>query len=113
MRKQSLLLTLISCWFVLSACSSVNIRTDALPETRQEPDYQQRFTYWFWGLKGEHEVNVREICLERGVEQLQAVSTFSDSLLNIITIGIYAPRTARVWCSKKPEADISDAGENS
>jgi len=102
MLKQHLLILCILFTFFIGGCSSVNIRTDGAEETRLEPDYQKRFTYWWWGLKGEHSINVREICLKKHVAQLQAVSTFSDSLLAIITIGIYQPRTARVWCQKQP-----------
>lgn len=86
---------------LLSGCSSVNIRTDGEKETTRPPDFEQTFNYWWWGLKGEHEVNVREVCLGKPVEQMQAVDTLSDSLFGLITLGIYSPRSARVWCKEK------------
>lgn len=85
------------------ACSSVNVRTDAKEEERSAPTFQKRYKYWWWGLKGWHSINVREICRNRPVVQMQAVHTFSDSFLHLITLGIYAPRTARVWCLEEEE----------
>ena len=111
MDKKLLLLSFVLLSLILGGCSSVNIRTDDAPEKRQEPDYQQRFSYWWWGLRGEHTVNVREVCLEKKVEQLQAVSTFSDTVLTIITLGIYQPRTARIWC-EQADTHNKTQGEN-
>lgn len=85
---------------LLAGCSSVTVRTDDGKKDREPPDYQQRFNYLWWGLKGEHSVNVRLICQGRPVKQMQSVNTLGDSLLGAITIGIYSPRTARVWCEK-------------
>lgn len=98
MKLKSILCTLL----LVSAtgCASVNVRTDSAPETVKPPTYEQSFEFWWWGTKGEHEVNVREVCLGKGVEQMQTVNTFSDSFVSIITLGIYYKRTARVWCKE-------------
>lgn len=86
----------------LLACSSVTVRNDHQgKETQRLADYQQRFVFYFWGLKGEHSVNVREICQAKKVEQMQSVFTLADSALGLVTLGIYAPRTARVWCTQE------------
>ncbi len=81
-------------------CSSVNVRTDGDEEARGRPSFQQRYTYWWWGLRGRHAINVREICGGKAVRQMQAVDTFTDILAGAFTLGIYAPRTARVWCGE-------------
>lgn len=93
--RSVLLLLLLSCLF---ACSAVTVRTDKNKKLRHAPDYQKRFNYYWWGLKGEHKVNVRLVCNSRDVEQMQVVDTAGDILLTLVTVGIYAPRTARVWC---------------
>ena len=90
---------IIAC-LVLTGCASVNVRTDQQPESMQPPSYEQKFVYWWWGLSGEHSVNVREVCRGNPVEQMQAVSTFTDSALALVTLGIYTRRTARVWCKE-------------
>ncbi len=93
-------LTVIFLVIALNACSAVTVRTDNSPETSEPPSFQQRYTYWWWGLKGEHSVNVREICVGRRVEQMQAIYSVGDSLLALFTLGIYSPRTARIWCKE-------------
>lgn len=87
--------------FNIYACSSVNVRTDGKLEDSSSPSFQKRYTYWWWGLKGGHSINVREVCEGKRVIQMQAVTTFSDSLLTLITLGVYSPRTARVWCAEE------------
>jgi hypothetical protein len=82
----------------LTACSAVTIRTDAAEKTKVDPDFQKTYVYWWWGLQGEHSVNVREICQGRKVEQMQSVSTLSNVFFTTITLGIRQERTARVWC---------------
>lgn len=98
MLNRMLILTLA---ISLTACSSVTVRTDQQnKESQRLADYQQRFNFYFWGLKGEHSVNVREVCQARKVEQIQSVFTLSDTALTIVTLGIYAPRSARIWCQQ-------------
>jgi len=92
------LIGILCACIILSACGSVTIRTDNQRETSDIPSYQKSFNYWWWGLKGEYDINTREICSGNSVSQMQSVSSFSDAALTIITLGIYAPRSARVWC---------------
>ncbi|PCK09328.1 MAG: Bor family protein [Alteromonadaceae bacterium] len=95
--KQLLLLLLI---LGLSACSSVSVRTDGQAKSIDPPNFEQRYTYWFWGFRGRHAVNVREVCQDKKMAQIQALHTLSDTFFSLITVGIYAPRTARIWCKK-------------
>ena len=92
----------------LAACSAVTIQPTAGDKLTHEADYQQRKNYFFWGLAGEHRVNVTEICTGEPA-QMQSLATPLDGFLNIVTIGIYAPRTAKVWCAA--EADASGLRE--
>lgn len=82
----------------LSACATATIRPDGGTRVGGKPAYQETKNYFFWGLKGEHEIDVAAICKEKGVEQMQSQMTFVNGLLSAITLGIYAPRTAKVWC---------------
>lgn len=85
-------------------CSSVTMRTDQQPKNHDTATFQKTYPYWWWGLRGEHDINVREICLGKEVKQMQAVNTFTDSLSILFTLGIYSPRTARVWCKDTKES---------
>ena len=64
------------------------------------PVYEQSQSFFFWGLVGESVVNVQSICGDRKILQMQTQSTFVNQLLTALTLGIYAPRTAKVWCSR-------------
>lgn len=81
-------------------CSTVTVRTDGKPEASVPPTYEKQYTYWWWGLKGEYSVNIREVCAGKSLEQIQTVHSLIDSLSGLFTLGIYAPRTARVWCEE-------------
>ncbi len=85
---------------LMTACSSVTVRTDGLKETHEPPTFEKRYSYWWWGLRGEYDINVRQVCKGHGIDQIQAVDTISDSLLQLITAGIYSPRTAKIWCKE-------------
>lgn len=96
MKKMMLLIALIAA----SACSSVNVRTDGQKEAMTPPTFQKSYTFWWWGLKGQHSINVREVCAGAPVKQMQTVDTVSNILSAVFTLGIYSPRTARVWCDE-------------
>ena len=89
--------------FSLLGCSSVTMRTDTQAKTHETASFQKSYPYWWWGIKGEHDINVREICQGNTVKQMQALNTFTDSLAIIFTLGIYAPKTARVWCEAQDQ----------
>ena len=57
--------------------------------------------FFIGGLFGNAVVEAGEICGSEGVRQLQTQEKVEDRLLTIITMGIYAPRTAKVWCNNK------------
>lgn len=83
---------------LLSACSSVTIRPYGGEKDTSKPTYQDSKNYYWWGLKNEYDINTTEICKGRRVMQMQSVATLSDWLLQTISLGIYFPRTAKVWC---------------
>ena len=64
------------------------------------PDYTERKNFWLVGLVGEHYVDTSKICRNRSVTQMQVQKTFGNSLVGLLTLGIYSPVTAKVWCSK-------------
>jgi len=84
---------------LLSGCATVTIRPDGGTKVAGTPDYEKSKPYFFWGLAKEHTVNVVEICGDKKVEQVQSQRTFLDGFLGTITLGIYAPKTAKVWCA--------------
>ena len=91
-------LTLTSLLIGFVACNTVTAVPEGGPKRSQPPTYEARKDYFFWGLSGEHHINVQEVCSGRKPVQVQARDTFTDGLYRLFTLGIYSPRTARVWC---------------
>lgn len=87
--------------FLISSCQTVTISPDGKKTTLSStPTYERSHNFFLWGLVGESNINVEEICTERSVKQMQTQQTFVNGLLSKITLGIYTPRTAKVWCEK-------------
>ncbi len=82
----------------LFACSSVTIRPQGGKKDQSDPHYLDSKPFYFWGLKGQHRVDVNEVCDGAEVSQMQTVATVSDYLIGAVTFFIYAPRTVKVWC---------------
>ncbi len=96
MKKSVLSIAAFSVLFC--GCSSVTLRDRGTQHLATEPNYNSSQSFFFWGLAGDKHIDVEEICGKAGAAQLQTQTTFGDGLLRLITLGIYSPRTARVWC---------------
>jgi Bor protein len=92
----------LACFFTLLttllACSNVTLRPDDKLQKLSGHTHEARQDYFLFGLIGEHHIDVKEKCAPRKATQIQAQDTLSDSLLKIITFGIYSPRSYRLWC---------------
>lgn len=84
----------------LGGCATVTVTPQGEPRLKTRPGYESKQTFFMWGLIGERHLDVQAICQQQRVRQMQTVDTFSDLLLGGLTLGIYAPRTARVWCEQ-------------
>lgn len=83
---------------ILTSCSTVTIRPEGGRKDTRPSAVEERQEFWLWGLVGEAHVDVRKACGDKAVDQMQAVYSGTDVLLNIVTLGIYAPRSTRIWC---------------
>jgi hypothetical protein len=86
---------------LLAGCASVTVRPDGGPKLTTRPDYAQSKAYYFWGLGGVHTIDVAAICGERNATQFQSRYEALDVAYSIVTLGVYMPKTARVWCDRK------------
>ena len=66
-------------------------------------DYRKSQAFFFFGLFGESSINVKAICRKKSVKQMRSQTSFLDGLLAVVTLGIYTPRTASVWCDRSGE----------
>ena len=86
---------------MLSACSTVTIRDHGTAKVSSEPSYSSSKAFFFWGLAGTARINTTAICHGKRPVQMQSQKTFVDGLLGFLTLGIYSPRTASVWCTEE------------
>ena len=104
MKANNILLGLtVLCLLILimSACSSVTVRPDGGAKDSSEPSYIDSKAFYLLGLIGEHDVDVNEVCEGAAITQMQTVATGTDWIISVLTLGIYTPRTAKVWCAEE------------
>ena len=94
LRRHAILLALLA----LAACESITVRPEGTKILSSKPNYEQSENYYFWGLKNEFRVDAKAACADKRIVQMQAQDTPKDVFYTAITLGIYSPRTARIWC---------------
>ncbi len=102
--KNNLILKKLTLILLLSAfitgCASVTVRPHGGPKDNSQAHYVESMPFYFGGIIGNRKVNVNEACEGAEVTQMQTITTLSDWVLGAISISIYTPRTAKVWCEK-------------
>ncbi|MBX2847175.1 MAG: Bor family protein [Acidiferrobacterales bacterium] len=83
-----------------TACSTVTVRPKGGAKDNSTPSYIDSKPFYFGGPFGTHKVDVNEVCEGNEVTQMQTVTTSSDWFFSFITLGVYTPRTAKVWCEE-------------
>ena len=97
--KRFIILSLVVMAAFSTACQSVTVIKDGGSFTEGEPTYQKSLPYFIFGAVGKRDVYVDHICNGKTPAQFQAQTTFLDGFLGFITIGIYTPRSVKVWCT--------------
>ena len=62
---------------------------------------EERKSFYLWGLAPTRRVDVHEKC-PYGVAQITEETTFGDGVFNLITLGIWAPRSTYYVCRPAP-----------
>lgn len=74
------------------------------PNVVRGADHDQWNSFFLWGLVGEETLDVRQFCSGGQVAQVRTGGNVLTGLVGFITLGIYAPRMAYVWCAATPGA---------
>lgn len=88
---------------ILSGCAAVTITESGNSDFTYRPDYEQSKHFFLWGLVGEHHIDVTKICEQKKVIQMQSKFSAINVLYSGLTLGLYLPRTAKVWCEREKE----------
>lgn len=73
----------------------------ALPH---EDVVRERKSFWFWGLTPTIVVDVSEKC-PTGIVAIREQTTFLDGVYEVLTLGIWSPRSSYYYCEARPETD--------
>jgi hypothetical protein len=89
-----LLLALLS-----AGCSTVLFVRNERSRIFTPAIYETRRPFYFFGLAGQdQDVYLDRICLGKDVDQVSTEYTGGDVLVSLVTLGIYTPRTLKIWC---------------
>ena len=103
MRYLTTLVIILSIFF--QSCSTVTIHPEQSGKLSTEPTFEETKNYYLWGLVGEHRFDVKEICGDKKVLQIQSQATFKNVLFSILTLGIESPHTGKIWCGEDVSND--------
>ncbi len=92
---------IVSLLISLSGCAAVTITQSGKADFQYRPQYEESRYFFFWGLIGEHHINVKDICKDKPVKQMQTKYSAWDVLWGSLSLGLYMPRTAKVWCQQE------------
>ena len=98
--KKVLIAALVCC--ALTACQDTRfVFSNQVPA---EPSYSRTQHYTFWGKKST--IEVAKVCGSMdNVAMVEQVENSGQSWLRWLTVGIYTPMTARVYCKRPTKSD--------
>jgi hypothetical protein len=103
--KAAIKLMTILVILTLGGCAAITITESGQSDFSYRPNFEQSQHFFLWGLIGEHTVNTRAVCKDIPVSQMQTKFSAMDVLYGTITLGLYLPRTAKVWCERAEEVE--------
>lgn len=83
---------------LLSGCMSSKVVFDESFNRRPPVTYEDYFDYYFLGLKGDNMVSLNQVCLTEKPLAVEYLYSVEDIVISAFALGIYTPRTLRVWC---------------
>ncbi|WP_244160207.1 Bor family protein [Rodentibacter trehalosifermentans] len=96
MMKKFLMTLLATTTLLLSACST---QTAYVKSQTGKLTLEDNQTFFLFGVGQEETVNAVKVCgSEEKIAKVESELTGKNILLGIVTLGIYTPRTARVYC---------------
>lgn len=81
----------------VSGCYTATFMSN--PNVAKGEQRDQWNSFFLWGLVGEETLDVRQFCGNGQVAQVQTGANVLTVLVSAVTLGIYAPRKAYVWCA--------------
>lgn len=70
--------------------------------THGDPDFKHWNAHWLWGLVGEHNTDITDVC-PSGRATIKERTTFVNGLVAALVGTIYHPTTVKVWCADETQ----------
>jgi Bor protein len=83
----------------LVGCANTSFSVGETVSQTANPKYEERQPYFLSGIGQSQTINAAGIC--GGADKVSALAkerTATDIALSLVTLGIYTPQTARVYC---------------
>ncbi|OOF45874.1 lipoprotein bor [Rodentibacter trehalosifermentans] len=94
--KKFLMTLLATTTLLLSACST---QTAYVKSQTGKLTLEDNQTFFLFGVGQEETVNAVKVCgSEEKIAKVESQLTGKNILLGLVTLGIYTPRMARVYC---------------
>jgi hypothetical protein len=66
-----------------------------------KPKIEKKLNYYIFGnFPHTHKLKIDEICGQKNFKQAYIDHSFVQAFVSFLTLGIYTPRTAKVWCDE-------------
>lgn len=94
-------ITLVAAIVLMTGCATQTYTmsgdtTDAAPK---QPTKEISQTFWVEGIGQQKVLDAAQVCGGADkVIKVESKETFLDGLYGVLTLGIYTPRTAKVYC---------------
>jgi len=80
----------------LAGCQTIRYETGRPASPRH---VEQAVHFYLWGLSGKPVIDLDAACPE-GVARWRSEATAGDWLIDVVTLGIYNPRTVTIECAE-------------
>ncbi len=80
----------------LTGCD-LHLRYPAEYPSKTQISFEEK--YWFWGIVGEKNYEVYNICNGGRIYELRIGTTLLQKTFTILSLGIFSPRTTTIVCS--------------
>ncbi len=84
----------------LTGCSTILLVRNPQARVFTDPVYESSKPFFFLGLVGpDYDIYVDQVCLGKEADQVSTEYTLGNALTGLLTLGIYTPRTLKIWCT--------------
>jgi hypothetical protein len=86
-------------FFVLSSCTTQRFVLSEVEKVPSEADHEFMQQFFVYGIGQTQSIDTSKLCRGKKVSHVETTHSFLDVLLETLSGGLFAPRTAKVYCA--------------